>query len=330
LISLQIVLDFMYENFQLVSVSQKGTHFHARCLLCGDSAKSLSKKRFHLDWKNGKPVYHCWNCGESGSFIKLYCRVKGVNYEQAKKDLFKYDSKRLKQTLNPTEHKPAETYALPQVFNIFCMSAEIPVDSVIWNTIRHTLVRFRQERKIPDKYKLYMAYKGKYKGRIIIPVFAQGRVVFFQGRRIPGTDMEPKYKNPSSQKGIIVHNEGVFDRKRYIIATEGLIDAFMVGNNGTSMLGKEVSDEFLQRLFNLTNEGVILVFDNDIEGLKGMRKFMGQSRYAREVKYFLTPDSNNECKDINDIIINNDIMNVYDFIVKNSYEFWNISVKLKI
>jgi len=49
MLDLQIVSDFVYENFERVSSSKNGTHFLARCLLCGDSKKSKSKRRFNLD-----------------------------------------------------------------------------------------------------------------------------------------------------------------------------------------------------------------------------------------------------------------------------------------
>ena len=57
------------------------------------------KKRFHLDYKNGRPVWHCFNCGASGGFISIYCQVKGISPEQAYKEIYKYDSERLKNQL---------------------------------------------------------------------------------------------------------------------------------------------------------------------------------------------------------------------------------------
>lgn len=332
MISLQIVTSFMYENFERVTVSEGGTHFHAKCRLCGDSKKSLSKKRFHLDWKNGKPVYHCWNCGKSGSFIKLYMIVMGVDFEQAKKDLFKYDSKRMKKQLQ-SEDKPAKTVGLPQVFDILddCWDENICADATMWLTASNILKRFRSDRKIPEEYKLYMAYKGKYKGRIIIPVFSHEKVVYFQARRIPDSGWQPKYLNPSSEKEIIIHNKDKFDREKYIVVTEGLIDAFMVGEQGTTCLGKEISEDFLRELFKLTGRGVIVAFDNDDEGMKAMLKFMKKNRHAKKVRYFLTPKKYKECKDINKIVVRNkEVGSVYDMVNSHSYDYWKTYTTLKL
>ena len=71
--TLEEVNQFMFENFEKVGVSKGGTHFHARCALCGDSKKSKSKKRFHLQFHSEDCiVYNCFNCEQNGNFYKLY------------------------------------------------------------------------------------------------------------------------------------------------------------------------------------------------------------------------------------------------------------------
>jgi hypothetical protein len=48
--TLEEVTEFVYDNLDKVKVSKNGTHFNSRCPICGDSKKSLSKKRFHLQF----------------------------------------------------------------------------------------------------------------------------------------------------------------------------------------------------------------------------------------------------------------------------------------
>lgn len=149
--------------------------------------------------------------------------------------------------------------------------------------------------------------------------------------------MEPKYRNPSTQKELAVLNREKFNKDKSIIVTEGLIDAFMIGDQGTSCLGKDMSEDFIKTLFGLTNRDIVLAYDNDNEGMKSLRKFMygGKKRkdqkpnkYCREVRYFLMPDQYKAAKDINILQVKYDIGNMYDFVVSNSYDYYKTTFVL--
>ncbi len=321
MLDLEIVRSFIYENFENVSVQNNGTHFHARCPLCGDSKISRTKKRFHLDYKNGNPVFNCFNCNESGGFLKIYCRVLGISQETAIKRLYRYDSDRLKRQLVPKKSTVQKPNAQQPNFNWIlndCASEELEVESIQYETWIKHLRLFRENREIPESIKLFYAYKGNYKGRIIIPIYDGENIIYFQGRRMPDTNIEPKYKNPVAEKSLIIHNREKFDRDKYIIVTEGLIDCAMIGDQGTTMLGVEAADEFLKTLMKLTDVGVILAYDNDAPGMKALKKFMANNKYRKMIKYFLMPTGYKECKDINILRTEHKIGDLYDFVVTNS------------
>jgi hypothetical protein len=48
----------------------------------------------------------------------------------------------------------------------------------------------------------------------------------------------------------------------------------MVGEQGTSCLGKEISEELIYELFKLTDTGIIIALDNDTEAYKSLARFM--------------------------------------------------------
>ena len=332
LISLEIVRDFMYTNFTQVIESKNGTHFLARCSLCGDSKKNTRKKRFNLDYKNGKPVYRCWNCGASGSFFKLYMLVKGCSEEQASKDLFKYDTKRLIKVLSSPRKSPESVTYIPTLkFNKyltdFC-GHNFPVNSYLYPKYLEVIDNFIKSRKIPPEYHILYAFQGDFIGRLIIPVFDKSmNLEYFQARRLPGSNITPKYKNPIAEKQNIILNKERFRIDRCIIITEGLLDAFMIGPQGTTCLGKELSSVFLKKLKKYTNEAVILAFDNDEEGQKSMLKVMN-SPVSKMVKYFIMP-SGYDSKDINKLQCDHNIENMYSFVVENSFELHTTMMKLK-
>lgn len=321
MLDLQTVSSFVYENFQ--SVTTNGTHFHARCPLCGDSKKNPTKKRFHLDYKNGHPIWHCFNCGQSGGFKSLYCRILGITPEEADKRLYKFNYDRMVNQLEKPK-TPIRTDPDRKTFNwilLDCVGPDLKVETLLYDHWIKLLEDFRQVRQIPEEIKLYFAFKGRYKLRIIIPIFDGQDIIYFQGRRIPGSDTDPKYKNPVAEKSTIIHNKDKFDRDRYIIVTEGLIDCAMIGNQGTTMLGVEAADEFISTLLSLTDKGVILAYDNDDAGMVALKKFIDGSNYRKRVKYFLMPSGYKECKDINNIRIEHKIGDLYDFVVSNSNDY---------
>lgn len=323
MISIQIVSDFVYGHFENVSVSKNNSHFHARCALCGDSKKNKRKKRFHLDWKKGNPVFQCWNCGKTGSFIKLYSLIKGITEEDAKREIFsKYDAATIIERLErPVVHLGTTKKDLPTFNDILndCASRGQPLGELAYPAWLKMLDEFRTERMIPDWVSLYYAWRGEYQGRIIIPVIEDGDVVYFQARRrFDDDDSIVKYKNPATEKAKVILNRNSFDPEKCIIVTEGLIDAFMIGKQGTTMLGKELSKEFVATLLKLTKNNVIIVFDADEEGQKSLRKHLDIFS-SRRMRYFIMPNKFNESKDINKVVIEHNIQDVYGFVVDNSF-----------
>jgi DNA primase len=326
----------MLQHFEQTKISKNGTHFLARCLLCGDSKRNPYKKRFNLDWNNGVPGYHCWNCGKHGNFIEIYSIVKGIAYDDAKKELFQTwkDTKTVKDDYNrkkrPVDNPKIRKEIDEENFNWIIDRSFSQKTSGTDRYIK-ALKSFYHIRKIPKKYKLYICYDGRYRNRIIIPIFNENKdIIYFQARRIPGTMIEPKYDNPATPKELCILNRHLFDREKDIIIHEGLIDAFMVGNQATSCLGKEISKDLLVELLKLTNKNVIVALDNDSEAYKALAKFMKKNKYARKVKYFLYPAEFKGNDDINSIVRANAELNVYDLITQNSVSYSTAYTILKL
>lgn len=345
MLNLDVVNSFVIEFFSLVSTSNNGTHWHARCPLCGDSKKNTRKKRFHLDYNNGNPIWQCFNCSRSGSFLELYSEMKGMSIDDVKNELYGFDS--LKDRLSNREiflNNHQKMYKVNyETFNWIrddSIGVFDQIESVILNQYKKILHDFVKDRKIPKEYEIRICYKGDFKGRIIVPVVdGDNNIVYFQARRIPNSGMEPKYKNPTVEKSTIILNEHKFDENKPIVVTEGLIDAFMIGDQGTSCLGSFFSDEFLEILLPYTKKGVILAFDNpyvDDAGYTSMMRFMfgkrkkDPSKYKNLVRYFLPEKRHRDAKDINIMRVRYAIDNMFDYVVRNSYSMLQAHTMLKL
>jgi hypothetical protein len=188
------------------------------------------------------------------------------------------------------------------------------------------LAEFRKSRHIPDNIKLYIAYKNKFKNRIIIPVTNNGDIIYFQGRRI-FADMQPKYLNPDFPKEYVIPNIDKFDLSMPIIITEGLLDCYSIGSQATSCFGKEINDDFIDRI-NCKKFNLVIAMDNDADGYKAIKKIIG-SKHGRKMRYFLMPEKYKQCKDINELACTLRL-NIYDFIINNTIDYGETLVKIKL
>jgi len=314
---LQTVTSFMMQHFEQCTVSNSGTHFLARCLLCGDSKKSKYKKRF-----------------------KLYSKVKGLSIEDAKSELFKYNKKEIKRKCEEYKIRPKKeekkeveennfNWVKSNCYDISLLKKEKL--GILEKKYLEELNNFYIERKIPYTYKLYICHTGKYKNRIIIPIFNENKdIIYFQARRILNSKIEPKYNNPRSPKELCILNKDKFNPDKNIIIFEGLIDAFMCGDQATSCLGKEIKDKLIEELFKLTNKDIIIALDNDKEAYRSLYKFINENKFARKVKYFIYPSYFKGYNDINKYIRESKKdLDVYKLITQESVNYLTAYTKIK-
>jgi len=228
MLRLEDVYDFVYENCENVSTSKHGIHFHTKCPICMDSAKSNHKKRFHIEYTDDNCKYHCFNCNRSGDFYKFYSILKGIDKSAAWKkyhdfndikDIWKHHAPVVEQQIKTTSGN------CNWILND-CLSTK-PV-GYIQSQYFKLLNEFVDHRKI--NVEVFIAYKGRYKNRIIIPVYDGTDIIYFQGRAVDGS--EPKYLNPSVEKQSIIFNKDNF-KAGPIFITEGILDAQSIGHNGT-------------------------------------------------------------------------------------------------
>jgi len=314
--------------------------FNARCPVCGDSQKTKRKRRLHIDWyqKHNDWAITCYNGGcpfRSGNLYSLYAYVRGVEYSEARRYINQdtYNTEEIKERLSNT-FKPKK----PDAYDDKGDDLDLDMDDCLtFNTksldrihLRYKLFlrTFMLSRHI--RKPCFIAHSGRYKNRIIIPIYEGGKMVYFQGRAMNST-MDPKYLNPIVDKTDIVMNRENFSRNKCIMVTEGIIDAWMVEDDqGTSVLGGYFDEEKITQLLTMTDKDVILCFDNpliDKSGSDEILRFIEESTFTNKVKFFL-PDRK-DFKDLNELKgIYSD--SIYEYIVNNSFTALNIKVKLSL
>ncbi len=324
----EFVLDFLCKNLE--GVKSKGNQITARCPICGDSKKSKRKKRFNLKYADKDTVFHCFNCGEAGDFYKLYGLIKNITptaaFSACESISSRWNGDLFKKHVEP--HETHEAVSFNYILKD-CFSEYNYEPGIIYESYVDILKKFRKDRQVPSRVPLFIAYRGEYLGRIIIPAMDNmGNIVYFQGRST-SEYIKPKYLNPSFPKEIVIPNFDFIDPNKPVVVTEGLLDCYAVGTQGTTSLGKEISEEFIKRIYKKTKamERIIISLDNDKDGYKALIKVM-KGRYGRKIRYFIIPEEYKQIKDISELslVFPGD---VYSFIINNTMEYEKVVNSLK-
>lgn len=321
------VEEILYQYFGDIQNKPNGG-WAVKCPFCGDSKKNALKKRCHIgyypdidDW-----AFFCYNggCNQSGNIYTFYAHLKGIEYNEAKKELddnsYSYDklSKKVhKKVIKKDKPKPSlqdlkiDSYGLIGVNSKTYSKRE--------ERYQNKLKEFLADRKVDIK--CFISTKGKFENRIIIPLYQDNKLVYFQGRRISDT-MENKYLNPIVDKSPIIPNINNLIPEDDIIVAEGILDMYSVGYNYTCCLGSYISDSFLERILKISNANIIIALDNvkiDNAARNQMEKLIKESKYGKKLRYFFMPYEN--IKDINQLKQEKDIKNIYEFILNNSFTY---------
>lgn len=313
IIDIDDLRDFMFVYFDKCKEG-KGLKFHTRCPLCGDSKKNKNKKRFHLKYNDGFPIFNCFNCGESNktlSFYQLYERVTGNEFipKFSKEKIVKKFQKRDKKVPNRIQYN-SYNYILES-----CIKDKRDIQGIHQKIVYRKFEKFLEKRKIPYDVKIYPCYKGEYSNRAIIPIYKNDVIIYFQARSLD-ENLSPKYHSPPEEKNKIIIGQTSFDKKLPIIFCEGLIDSFTIGKQGITVFGTNFDESFVLDFFiNKCESNIIFALDNDKDGIKRTSKLI-ESINTHKVKYYI-PDY--KYKDINDFYSNENEDNIFDYVIRHSY-----------
>ena len=112
-----------------------------------------------------------------------------------------------------------------------------------------------------NKYNIGYCYNGAYENRIIIPSYdSKNKINYFIARSWL-TKPKLKYKNPESQKEIIIWNEHLIDWEKPIYVVEGVFDSIFLPNS-IPMLGKVMSENLFNLLYEKAKK-IIIILDPD-------------------------------------------------------------------
>lgn len=231
--------------------------------MCDDHSNHLgvNKKTLHVS---------CWKCG-GHSIISLIMAIAQCSFPEAKE---------IHNSLggdNDYYHRPPMSNDTSSVFSDRVI---LPPESTIHFPKMHTrylMHRGLKPRRTIRKYKLQAVHNtGKYKFRIIIPIFVNKVFVCFTSRDV--TDMQdPPYLHASPEETILNAKKVIYNYDTVVsggdaFLTEGPIDAWKMGDGAMSLLGVKHTEDQVKLIVKKNINRLFILFDNDKAGKKDARK----------------------------------------------------------
>lgn len=114
------------------------------------------------------------------------------------------------------------------------------------------------------------------RGRIYIPVYANGQLVAWQGRVVSPPDAKPKYYTQGTPSRVL-YNYSQAARQPYLIAVEGVPSVWRIGAPAVALFGKSLS-QWQQNTIGTTWAGktVFVVLDSGTEEAEALEKIAMQ------------------------------------------------------
>lgn len=311
-------------------ISSKGFEI-VKCVICNDY-----KIRGGFKFDNDSIFYSCFNCGCKAGYKSItkhhidnkfkdvllafgipeidISRSVSFNFFKDKKDNIPIDSKVVNNEF------PSKIIKLP--------SESVLVSSNLspWCEVA---IEYLESRCLNIKdIDCYVTENISYVGRLLIPYFLRGKIIYWQGRSMDDETIYPRYKNPSVEKNNIFFNMDELYRytKDPIFVTEGPLDAISIGKNAIALTGSTLTDFKISELEKVAkNRKVIFVIDKNENGYKLGNEILD----IKNLNFYISMFPNN-IEDSNDALKEYGRLWISTYLVSNAYNNLSGKVYLKL
>ena len=268
-----------------------GDKLNFRCPLCGDSRKSLSKKRGFYYLKNSS--FFCFNCGVSMTGVKLLQTLSGKDYDDIKREYARQFAKTGWRT-GPVFPNEDDGVDLMHIKPMLDPSWKKPLSREA-----QAYLAGRMVDKAPFLREDLFTYQGSKGEYILIPWVVNGVDAYYQlndYKKIGSL----KYIFPKNSHKLVYGLDNIDLSWPYVIVFEGVYDSLFV-KNAVAVGTKSLSDR-QERLIRERYPGhrICLSFDNDKPGLDSTAKTIERNEDVLFFKWF---DSGTSEKDINEKVM---------------------------
>lgn len=246
----QYVEQYFYQYVGYPKARSDG-RLNGGCPICREDSSWGKKSRFWYDpSKEGEgATMKCWNCGYSSSSIKFIAEVTGFTFKEIHQETRDYDivPKTLKSVDFEEKHlsQLKNTSTLPE--NSINLFDDSQVEYYNHYSIIQTALDYIKSRNIDKAVnrpkKLFISLDDyTHKNRLIIPYYVNGKILWYQSRKLLNDD-SPKYLSKADSSRPIFNFDKIDPEIPYIFVFEGAIDSMFV-KNGTCLSGISEKGDF--------------------------------------------------------------------------------------
>jgi hypothetical protein len=224
------------------------------CPMCG------KENKYGVNLHTNKT--NCFSCGYNLPPLKVVQEIENFKtFPEVKSFLRSLDDSGSFHLVKAERKKELPQIELPEGFRLVGL-----YDSIVARMVHKNLTnRGFNIMKLMGKGVGYCT-KGKYAGRIIIPYYEQGRLVYFNARKF--IDLGEKFKNPSEEeigigKSHIIYNHDALYTYSKVWLFESATNALTLGDNTTATGGKALSPWQLNEYITSPCEAIVVGLDDD-------------------------------------------------------------------
>jgi hypothetical protein len=269
-----------------------GDKLNFRCPLCGDSHKSLTKKRGFYYLKNAS--FFCFNCSTGMTGLKLLQTLSGKDYAEIKTEYAKEFAKGgfSRKAFFPEEK--ADGFDLMHIKPALDPSWKLPLSEDA-----KAYLAGRMVDRAPFLREDFFSYKGRRGDYILIPWVVNGVDAYYQLNDYKKLG-SLKYVFPKDSSKLVYGLDNVDLSWPYVIVFEGVYDSLFVKNAvavGTKSLSERQEKLIRERY---PNHRICLSFDNDKPGLDATAKAVER---GGDYLFFRWFDDATRAKDVNEAVL---------------------------
>ena len=259
--------DLIREKIPLPTVDSRGFH-SLKCQCCNDY-----KVRAGFKFDQGKIVYNCWNCSTKGVYEEFSGKISRI-FRRILRD-YGIDDSEISEVINTNFFfkKPnSNIITLESITKVNTSTPETFLPPKSFKLGHHEFTEYQEklvayliERKVDVfNYPFYFSLEPRFKDRIIIPFYRQGKLIFWQARSIDQQEKKRYDNAPVNREAVIFNFDRLFDYSRGpLLVTEGVFDALMF--DGVAILGSSLNDAKIQ-LLSKSPRRLVFVIDKDSNG----------------------------------------------------------------
>lgn len=311
------------------------------CQVCHDHGKKGLRAAFKFE---GEAVgYNCFNCGHTAvydpdnPYIDKHGKKHYTFSENMEKTLLAFGipesesnqiilnnlnryapGTKIKKVVQIEEPKPL---SIPTFF--YLLSEADPEDK--WAEIARYYIEDRGFD--PSTYPYMLAKKttqphlDKWLKRVIIPIFKDDDLIYYQGRDLSGKAMK-KYESPAADRGRVIYGYDELHKRTDtpLFIVEGWFDAYSIG--GIAIIGNSLMQEQIS-IINTSNRLKVYIPDRFGDGQRGANQ-------ALKLGWSVCTPDIGSCKDMNDAVLKYGKMYVMKTLMDNISKGFEAETKLQM